>query len=195
VTDEELVELIAQIDARIEELEKRCSEGDAKACDLVVEFKELREQFVAYQAQLQEYLTVDEEFEEEDEFDLEEPVDTAAQIAKLAGMLESVNDRITWLESLKGDPEERARLSELTGIDLTQEALDTIIEGAKAEAQFIQNQIDLLQDGTEAMMDPDPVFTAEARDYSEILQVAYDDDGPSLLQLGEHAVAVHDRWY
>ena len=86
----------------------------------------------------------DEDFDEED---FGGAPDVAA-IQKLGKMLETVNARIQWLESLKGNPEERARLSESTGIDLTQEALDAIIEGARSEAAFIEKQIKLLQEGT-----------------------------------------------
>ena len=63
----------------------------------------------------------------------------------------------------------------------TQEALDAIIEGAKAEAGFIENQLKLLLEGKEARhIDSETEFTAEVRDYDSVMQVAY---GPSLLEL------------
>jgi len=99
-------------------------------------------------------------------------------------MLETVNARIQWLESLKVNPEERARLSKSTGIDLTQEVLEDIIDGAKSEAKYIEKQIKLLQEGTEAKIESAPLFIAEAGDYSLTQVVNY---GPSLLNLGnEH---------
>ena len=43
---------------------------------------------------------------------------------QLARILEVVQKRIIWLESLKTDADARQSLSEKTGIELTQEALD-----------------------------------------------------------------------
>ena len=59
---------------------------------------------------------------------------------------------------MKADTEERVRLSEITGIELTQEALDAIIESAKAEATFIENQIRLQIEGNEAMNNTNKIF-------------------------------------
>ena len=73
------------------------------------------------------------------------------EVTRLAKVLETIQARIEWLESLKADTEERVRLSEITGIELTQETLDAIIESAKAEAAFIENQIRLQIEGNEAM--------------------------------------------
>ena len=88
----------------------------------------------------------------------------------------TINARNEWLVSLKANPSERARLSELTKIELTQEALDSIIEAARSEAAFIENQIKLLIEGTEAMLSPAPIFTAEARDYDSMQTVHYGTD-------------------
>lgn len=147
------------------------------------------DQFRDYQSQLREYFATDEEFEEEFEED-EGPVGTAVAIEALAKTLESVEARIEWLEGLRADPAERARLSEITGIELTQEALDAIIEGARAEAQFIEQQIRQLQEGIQAMVEP--VFMAEARDYNHIMNVDY---GTSILELDAFKLAANESWY
>ncbi len=105
-------------------------------------------------------------------------------------MLEAIKLRINWLEGLKTNAEERARLSEITGIELTLEVIDTIIEAAKQEALFIESQIRLLLEGTEAQAAP--IFTAEARDYSQILDITY---GPEYLNLGTASPTLEQRWY
>ena len=189
VTAEELNEFIAQIEARLVELHRRASETDNAAEkerleELIAGYQEELENFIGYREELQEYLAFEEEEEFEEDFGDEEfgVTPDANAIQKLARILESVNARIQWLESLKGDPEERARLSESTGIELTQEALESIIEGAKSEAKFIESQIKILQEGTEAKIESAPLFIAEAGDHSLTQVVNY---GPSLLNLGK----------
>jgi len=191
VSEDELDEFIAQIEARLEELLRRSSEAESDAEkeqleELIAGYQEELENFISYREQLQEYLTVDEEefdedFDEED-FGAEPDADA---IQKLGKMLETVNARIQWLESLKGSPEDRARLSEATGIELTQEALDAIIEGAKSEGKYIEQQIKLLQEGTEAKIKSDPLFIAETGERSLAQVVNY---GSSLLNLGNEHV-------
>ena len=193
VTEEELNEFIAQIEARLEELLRRASEAQTpaekeKLEELIAGYQQELKNFIQYRQDLQEYLTVeeeefDEDFDEED-FGVEPD---AVAIQKLAKMLETVNARLQWLESLKGNPEERARLSKSTGIDLTQEVLEDIIDGAKSEAKYIEKQIKLLQEGTEAKIESAPLFIAEAGDYRLTQVVNY---GPSLLNLGNE----HINW-
>jgi len=195
VTEEELNELIVQLEARIAELEKRCDGGDAEACALVEGYNEELGKFMAYREELQQYLTAgaEEELGDEftDEFGGEEPATGAqASINVLVRMLESVKARIQWLEGLLTNPEERARLGAITGIELTLEALNEIIEGAKVQSQFIERQIKLLQEGTQAQQVVPPVFTAEAADYSRIQTVVY---GPSLLDLNQK-LTMNGNW-
>jgi hypothetical protein len=195
VTEEELNELIVQLEARIAELEKRCDSGDAEACALLEGYREELGKFMAYREELQQYLTAgaEEELGDEftDEFGEEGPATgKQASINVLVKMLETVKARIQWLESLLTNPEERARLGSITGIELTQEALNEIIEGAKAQSQFIEQQIKQLQEGTQAQIQPPPVFTAEAGDYSRMQTVVY---GPSLLDL-DHELMMNRNW-
>ena len=89
-----------------------------------------------------------------------------------------------------GDPDARAKLSESTGIELTQEALEAIIEGARSEGKYIEKQIKLLQEGTEAKIESDPLFIADASDPRLASVVSY---GPSLLNLGNENTS--QAWY
>ncbi len=206
VTEEELVELIEGLEGRIAELERRLAEeGDpaerARLEELIAGFTQELENFRDYQQQLAEFFEpAEEEFEDEfadeftDEFIEEAPagppdVDT---VEKLAGMLKVINARIQWLESLKDDPEERARLSEITGMELTKEDLDAIIEATRAEAGFIENQLKLLLEGKEARHDDVQrrLFTADAGDDANIMTVAY---GPSLLDLDIQGTTLYYR--
>jgi len=204
VTEEELVAIIAQIQQAIAQLKRLQEEGveetfseqfvigDEKVQKLIELYEAALQQFTTYLDELQQYLTGGQEEEQAvpDEFGGEAP-SLATRIESLAKVLEGIKARITWLESLKGDPESRAKLTEKTGIELTQEALDALIEGAKAEAQSIEQQIKLLQEGTEASVHDGSLFVAEAGDYSRIYNVNY---GPSLLNLAE-SVAMESRLY
>ena len=73
----------------------------------------------------------------------------------------------------------------LVGQRVAQEVLEDIIDGAKSEAKYIEKQIKLLQEGTEAKIESAPLFIAEAGDYSLTQVVNY---GPSLLNLGNEHV-------
>ena len=155
-------------------------------------YEEELEKFLAYYEELLQFLAageeeVEEELEEE-EFEIEVPITT--RIETIARTLEAIRARIEWLESLKANPEERARVSGITGIELTVEMLDAIIEGAKSEAQMFEQQMQQLQQGTEAQAAP--VFTAEARDYEDFRYVAY---VPELLSLDGPQLAMSERWY
>ncbi len=193
VSEDELNNLIASLEARLLELERRLVEETkenlrADLKELIDRFNEELNDFRGYRQELQAFFAAEDEgFGEEvldeglpDEEGLLGEQPDAGEVARLAKVLETVKARIEWLESLKANTEERARLSETTGIELTQETLDTIIEAARSEAAFIENQIRLLIEGTEAMLSPAPVFTAEARDYNSMQTIHYGSDFLSL---------------
>ena len=73
-------------------------------------------------------------------------------------------------------------LSEKTGIKLTEEVINKLIEAAKAEAGFIENRIRLLLESPQTNMGVPSIFTAEARDYNSVHTIHY---GPSILRLPE----------
>jgi hypothetical protein len=202
VTEDELNTMIESLKARVIELERRLAEATdsnvrSELGELIEGFNEELKEFRDYRQELQEFFASeeeDEDFDEDEGFDdedfneedlyedlpdgngsLERPTDVG-EVVRLAKVLETVKSRVEWLERLKVNPDERARLSELTKIELTQEVLDTIIEAAKSEAVFIENQIRLLIESTEAMLSPAPMFTAEVRDYDSMQTVHYGTD-------------------
>ncbi|MEQ8938286.1 MAG: hypothetical protein RLT30_06250, partial [Gammaproteobacteria bacterium] len=198
VTEDELNTLIATLEARIEELRRRLEENENTANRVELEgliegFNKELQAFNSYLAELQAFFSAEAALEEEleDDFIDEEPLldgETGAdEITVLAGVLETIQSRIDWLESLKEDPEERNRLSEATGIELTLEELDKLIEAARAEAAFIENRIRLLIEGTEARLGVQPIFTAEARNYVDTQVLHY---GPGLLELDNNKIAL-----
>ena len=170
VTEDELNTLISTIEARIVELQRRLvdevNEGERKELEeLIKGFDQELQNFLDYRQQLIEFLAageeeeIEEDFEDEEGFDedldslLEESEVTETEVdevTRLAKVLETIKARIEWLESLKANTEERVRLSEITGIELTQETLDEIIESAESEAAYIENQIRLQIEGNEA---------------------------------------------
>jgi len=188
VTEDEMNNLIASLEARLLELERRLAEESdpnvrAELEELIEGFNDELNDFRGYLQELKEFFAAEEEDEfEDEELDEEGSLEPDGdEVAKLARILETVKARIVWLIELKANPEERARLSKSTRIELTQEALDTIIEAAKSEAAFIENQIRLLIEGTEAMLDGvSPMFTAEVRDYNSMHTLHYGSDLLSL---------------
>ncbi|MFQ5661317.1 MAG: hypothetical protein ACE5GZ_12910, partial [Gammaproteobacteria bacterium] len=202
VTEEELDQLISALQARIDELERRLGEEEKEAKrskleELLEGYRQELENFQGYQKQLQEFNAGGEEEEgfEEEELGAEEfgaPDVVAAQVKTLSGILEVAKQRIDWFEELKADADARAKLSESTGIELTIEALDEIIEATQKEIQSIETQIKLLLEGNQAEHGPGLPFWAESGDHQRSLHPGY---GRSLLIPDEKLFAVNERWY
>ena len=190
ISEDEMAYLIESLEARLLELERRLAEESdpnvrADLEELIEGFNNELKEFNAYRQELEAFFAeddeesdeeLDEELEDDSFFD--ENVSTD-EVERLAKVLETVKARIEWLTGLKAKPEERARLGKAIGIELTQEALDKIIDAAKSEAVFIENQIKLLLESKEANLNNgfgSPVFTAEARDYSSMQTLHYNSD-------------------
>jgi hypothetical protein len=199
VSEDELNQLIEQLAARVAELERRIAEATSdaekqKLQTLLDGYRRELENFRNYQRQLKEYYSApSEEDAGGDEFGEEgEGGDVATQVKTLSDVLEITKKRIDWLEGLKADADARARLSESTGIELTIEALDEIIDATRQEVIFIERMIQLLLEGPQAQVEP-PVFWAESSDDQTMVRnIGF---GPSLLKLDEPAVASTGRWY
>lgn len=187
VTEEELNNIISSLEARVVELQRRLVDATNEDSRLKLEklirgFSQELQNFLDYRKQLIEFLAAGEEeeeedFEDEEEFDedLDSLLDESEssdddievdEVSRLAKVLETIKARIEWLESLKANTEERVRLSEVTGIELTQETLDEIIESSKSEANYIENQIRLQIEGKEAMNTVPSIFISEAHYYN-----------------------------
>ena len=180
VTEEELDTIISSLEARLVELQRRLvdeTNDDARVelQELIKGFDKELQNFLDYRQQLIEFLAAGEEEEVEDDFEDEEEFDEdldslleesdaveieVDEVTRLARVLETIKTRIEWLESLKANTEERVRLSEITGMELTQEALDEIIEAAKSEASYIENQIRLQIEGKEVMNFIPPIYVS-----------------------------------
>ncbi len=196
ILEDEINYLIQSLEARLLELERRLAEESspdirADLEELIGEFNKELSEFNNYRQELENFFAED-EYEEDEEIDEELDDDSffdenvsTDEVERLAKVLETVKTRIQWLTSLKANPEERARLGKAIGIELTQEALDKIIDAAKSEAVFIENQIKLLLEGTEARLyehSGSQMFTAEARDYNSMQTLHY---GSHLLSLDD----------
>ncbi len=193
VSEDELDELIENLEARLLELEKRLvdegikPEEQADIETLIEGFNEELQKFRVYRKELKDFFAAEEEaFEDDEELigdgeALPGIESDADKLTRLTNILKIVRARIAWLENLKEESEERTRLGRKVGVELNLEALDAIIEGAGAEAVFIENRIRLLIERIEAMLTPAPMFRAEARDYNSVKVVHYTNDGLSSL--------------
>ncbi|MEJ2094673.1 MAG: hypothetical protein P8X93_05785, partial [Gammaproteobacteria bacterium] len=174
ITMDELNELIVQLETRLEELKRRCLEFDIEACDLIKAYKDELDNFYAYRNELQQYLAsiegVPEELEDEftREFGIEPGIAVDKTVKLLQKTLQTIEARIIWLESLKEDPVEQARLGEISGIEITPEVLEEIIEGARTEAKFIEEQILMLLNGTQASNEMNSQPIAEMEEANQI---------------------------
>ena len=194
VTLEELDTLMAQLEARIAELERRRGEADeterAALEGQLADYRREWRNFRAYRAELERYLRA-EEAEEALPEGLEGlpggAVDTE-ELARLSRVLQGVRARIRWLEGLRTDPAARARLGRATGEALTPARLEGVIEAAKAQAAFIENRIRLLLEGTEAGRAVEGDFRAEAGRYESMDIVRYGEPPNA-------AAALSGGWY
>jgi hypothetical protein len=210
VTEEELNQLIEGLQARITELERRLGDPEHASDheqieELLAGYRKELDNFQGYLKQLQEYYAAEEEaedFGEEFEEDLGDEFGATtieAQIRSLGRALEVAKQRVGWLEQLKANAEERARLSTATGIELTIEALDEIINATNREIQFIEARIKQLQDNYEAHQpgDGEPLFWAEAGDNLLASQVRY---GPPPFNADDQVLTIQtsalgEAWY
>ena len=201
VTDAELKALIEQLEARITELERRLADP-ANASQrrqieaLLAGYREQLVKFVDLKQQLDEYTAQESAAEDELLDDFSEDLgggrarDVPGQVKALGKVLEVTKGRVDWLESLKGEADARAKLSKSTGMDLTIEALDRLIEAVRQEIKFIETQIQQLLQGTQAQALPP--FRAESGTYAMIQNV---EAGPGLLLLGQTGISDMGRWH
>ena len=180
VTLEELDQLIAQLEVRLEELEHKLNDStdtneESTLQDLYAGYQQELAEFTGYRETLQAYFAFSEEDDDfADEF-LDQFADQSGSIYKLGIALEIINARIQWLEGLKDRPQQRDNLKEAIGTDVTQEVLQDIIESTEAEIRFIERQIKLLQEGTQAAINTVPLFIAEVGNDKPSQNINYAD--------------------
>ncbi|NKB37752.1 MAG: filamentous hemagglutinin N-terminal domain-containing protein [Gammaproteobacteria bacterium] len=160
VNETELAELILNLQARLEELKTRVAEeGDGESKteleNLISAYEEELRNFESYREELRKFFSEDEGSTQNEE---QSSVDVSTQVDNLRDVLQVAQSRIDWLESLKSDPETRASLSQRSGIDLTIEQLEIIINATQQEMLMLERQIQSLLDGVEAHNEA-PVFS------------------------------------
>ncbi len=177
ITIEEIDRLMESLQARIEELEQRLANGvddgeRARLETLLAGYREELAQFGAYREELQAFLTGpsegsdlgddlgDEFVPGQDDLDDAEPAAPSLMesVNTLARVLDKINQRIDFLESLRTDEARRQQLGERTGIDLGAENLNRIIENTRKEADFIETLMQQIIEDSQA--DLDATFSA-----------------------------------
>jgi hypothetical protein len=120
--------------------------------------------FASYKTELQEFYAAEEDIQDDafgSEFDESGGNATTVEITRLTNILEMIKMRVDWLETLKGDAATRDKLGSTTGIDLTIESLDRIIDATRQQILFIEGQIQKILQGTQASTDKS-IFMAES---------------------------------
>jgi len=140
----------------VDEIQRRLDEGagrdEEQLQELLAGYEQELENFNNYKIELQEFYEAEDDFD--DGFGDEFGADFATvEIQRLNNILDTVQERIDWLENLKANTDLRAQLSENTGVELTIEAIDEIIRATEQQIRFIERQIQQLLDGTQASLD------------------------------------------
>ncbi|MHC8442023.1 MAG: hypothetical protein ACYYK0_07575, partial [Candidatus Eutrophobiaceae bacterium] len=168
LTEGELDLLIVDLQEKLRTLqEAKDTEIDparlAQIDDLVEGYRMQLQEFQSY---LQTVIAFREAAEVDDEeLSLEEDIVSFRTLQKRelavdesSNIIQAIFSRINWLERLKEQPEERQRLSEVTGIELTIEALDEIIDATKREEDLLRRRVRLILQGeSEISMSEPPV--------------------------------------
>ncbi len=181
VSESELAELIRLLEERIAELNRRLEENPAgeertRLEDLLDGYEQELENFRSYQSELQDFLS--DGSESEDSSGESDVPDSDEQVESLRESLSVIQKRLDWLQDLLLDPEARNDVSERTGIELSPEVLQDIIDATQQERNFLEKEIETLENGMEARIDTAPVFQAEMGHPSDALEVSYGVKGP-----------------
>ncbi|WP_114417029.1 beta strand repeat-containing protein [Marinospirillum perlucidum] len=149
VTVEELNASISQLDLRIQQLEAELDatedpERRKQIQELLTQYQAQKEEFLAYREDLQDFTGFEEQLANElggeDEIDME-------AIEREVKIIETIYTRVQFLESLQFNEERRAEFAQRTGMDLTEERLEAIIESTMKAAQRTEAIIERMLDG------------------------------------------------
>ncbi|WP_167856075.1 filamentous hemagglutinin N-terminal domain-containing protein [Natronospirillum operosum] len=149
VTDEELVASIDELQERIDQLEQELvvtSDPDRRQQleTLLADFRSQQAEFMAYREDLQAFTGFEELLDEE--FDTIEEIDMEAVERELEA-IETIYTRVRFLENLQYNSERRAQFSESTGLDLSEDRLNAIIESTLESAARAEARLERLLDG------------------------------------------------
>ncbi|MFY0665465.1 MAG: hypothetical protein JXQ97_12640, partial [Natronospirillum sp.] len=149
VTTEELTASIDELQERIEQLERELDVTNdpirrEQIETLLAGFRSQQAEFLAYRNDLQDFTGFEELFDEE--FGAENEIDMAALERELA-VIETIYTRVRFLENLQFNAERRAQFAESTGLDLSEQRLNEIIESTLQAAARAEARVERLLDG------------------------------------------------
>lgn len=148
VSSEELTASIDELQARIDRLESELtttSDADRREQiqTLLAGFRTQQAEFATYKADLQSFTgfeeLMDEELGTDDEIDME-------AVERQLAVIETIYTRVRFLENLQFNAERRAHFAETTGLDLTEDRLNEIIESTLAVASRAEAELEVLLD-------------------------------------------------
>ncbi|MFG1507135.1 hypothetical protein ABMA60_04385, partial [Saccharospirillum sp. HFRX-2] len=148
VSSEELTASIDELQARIDQLESELTTtSDAARREqiqtLLAGFRTQQSEFATYKADLQSFTgfeeLMDEELGTDDEIDME-------AVERQLAVIETIYTRVRFLENLQFNAERRAHFAETTGLDLTEDRLNEIIESTLAVASRAEAELEVLLD-------------------------------------------------
>ncbi|PTY38086.1 hypothetical protein BGP77_16680 [Saccharospirillum sp. MSK14-1] len=148
VTAEELTASIDDLQERIDRLEgELTTTSDAQRREqiqtLLAGFRAQQSEFSTYKADLQSFTGFEELMDEE--LGTDQEIDMEAVERQLA-VIETIYTRVRFLENLQFNADRRAQFAEATGLDLTEQRLNEIIESTLAVASRAESELETLLD-------------------------------------------------
>ncbi|SFC26187.1 hypothetical protein SAMN05660443_1965, partial [Marinospirillum celere] len=149
VTQEELTASIDELDTRIQQLEAELEttsnpERHQQLEELLAGYRTQKDEFAAYLSDLQDFTGFEDQLA--DELGDDQEIDMEA-IEREVAIIETIYTRVQFLESLQFNRERREMFAERTGLDLTEERLEQIIESTMKAAARTEALIERMLDG------------------------------------------------
>ncbi|MDR9469419.1 hypothetical protein, partial [Marinospirillum sp.] len=149
VTMEELEVTLDQLGMRIQQLEAELETTDdperrRQLEELLADYRSQQEEFMAYRNDLQDFTGFEDQLA--DELGGEDEIDMEA-IEREVAIIETIYTRVQFLESLQFNEERREMFAQRTGMDLTEERLEQIIESTMKAAARTEALIERMLDG------------------------------------------------
>ncbi|WP_108123926.1 filamentous hemagglutinin N-terminal domain-containing protein [Saccharospirillum mangrovi] len=148
VTADELTASIDELQQRIDQLESELTttsdvERREQIQTLLAGFRSQQAEFSTYRSDLQSFTGFEELMDEE--LGTDQEIDMEAVERQLA-VIETIYTRVRFLENLQFNTERREHFADATGLDLSEERLNEIIESTLAVAARAEAQLETLLD-------------------------------------------------